>query len=373
LKDDKYTISRFLRTPDPEPFIFGWVRQREIEKKGSSLLYRSSELVSPVPERKVLRADVLMGFVKLENASDEEILEYARRWGVLGLCMHGRPYYHRITQRHEKGLRLPNADKAPKLFVEDGCAHHWGGEGGWCTEPFAQWRDYAGQIGAILKLSKICREKVPTPAEQRGSRKYTEEKPGDPKDWEKAMRDWNIDNPGAVLSSTEPVWTGRWTLQNVITHWMRVNNIRPVLVWDKSAPSIRLIGNAWKWEYLLVVLAIEMMLAASNSGDFGLCTGCSEPFLLTRGQSLHHNSYCLDCRRKRVPQRLARQNYYHNERKSPNRKKRAALTPKQVTAIRRALQKRTPGLVQELAQRYGVSVWTIYKISEGKSWNLTKK
>jgi hypothetical protein len=359
-----------LRVPEPDGFIFGWVRQREIKKRGSHLLYRTSELISPVPDRKILRGEVLMGFTKLENASDEEIIEYARRWGVLGLCIHGRPYNHLITQRQEDGEPLPTGEPA-RFFVEDGCGLPWGGALGWGKESFAQWRDYAGQVGAILKLSAICRTEMPTPVEQRKSSEYTKEKPGNPEDWEKAMRDWREDN-SYDPSSTEPVWTGKWTLQLIISHWMRVNNIRPVFVWNKDAPSIRLIGNAFRWEYLLPVLAIQMMLVACNSVDLGLCAGCSEPFLLSRGQSLHRNSYCLDCRRRQVPQQRARQKFYHNERKSPNRKKRSALTKRQVASVKRALQRKNPVMVKELAEKYNVSKWTIYKIAEGKSWGSTK-
>jgi response regulator of citrate/malate metabolism len=73
-----------------------------------------------------------------------------------------------------------------------------------------------------------------------------------------------------------------------------------------------------------------------------------------------------------VPQQRATQNYYHQERKAPNRKKRSALTEKQVTSIRRALQKKKPGTIEELAKKFHVSKWTIYKIAEGKSWGSTK-
>jgi hypothetical protein len=199
--------------------------------------------------------------------------------------------------------------------------------------------------------------------------------PGNLEDWKKARRDFQVDNPNYETRHIEPVLNGRWALSTIISHWMRVNNIRPFLVWGspgKNAPSIHLSGNSWGGK-LMPVLAVQMMFVASNSVDLALCTGCSEPFLLSRGQSLHRNSYCLECRRRKIPQQRAAQNYHERERKSPNRKKRSALTEKQVASIRRTLKKRRPGTIEELAEKFNVSKWAIYKITEGKSWGLKLK
>lgn len=198
------------------------------------------------------------------------------------------------------------------------------------------------------------------------------ELPGNLEDWEKARRDFHLDNPNYETRHVEPVLNGRWALSNIISHWMRVNNIRPFFDWQsESAPSIRLKESHWAGR-LMPVLAVQMMLVASNSVDLGLCSGCSEPFLLRRGQSLHRNRYCIDCRTRRIPQQHASQKYYHEEHKSPDRKKRATLTEKQVGRIKKTLQNGKPGKVMELAEKYKVSKWTIYKIAEGKSWGSTK-
>jgi hypothetical protein len=322
--------------------------------------------MEPVPNRRTLREKVLLGFIGLEKATNEDIVEYARQWGALGLCFHGRPCYHEIAQSWTDGL-TPNGQWT-KVFDEGNCGIPMAEtDRGWAVEPFDKWRDYAGQLGALIRLSMICTNAVPTRIEKLTGERINL-RPGDPEDWAKAMRDWQIDNPGMDPMSNEPVFNGRWTLSILLSHWMRVNNIRPVVRWGSGRAKIHLTCGFSVFPHLLPILAVQTLLVATNSVDLGLCAGCSEPFLLGRGQSVHRNSYCTDCRARRIPQKRATQTYYHRGRKSPDRKTRTLLTDEQVTSIRQSLKNKRPGVVAELAATYGVSKWAIYKIAEGKSW-----
>jgi hypothetical protein len=109
------------------------------------------------------------------------------------------------------------------------------------------------------------------------------------------------------------------------------------------------------------------MLLINGSPDYAVCYSCHTPFLLRKGQSANRRAYCKACGTK-AARREATKKYYHQERSNTARQKRKRLTPKEVNAIQRALKKNRPGLVKELAKRYGVSEWAIYKIREGKTW-----
>jgi hypothetical protein len=369
MDDHRDTFRTYVRSSEPDALSPIWAKP-EVKASGDSLLYRHSSLVDPVPDRRTLREKVLLGFVALENATNQEILEYARQWGVLGLCLHGRPCYHEIMSSWVDGLTPEGT--LTKHFDEGNCGKPISEtEWGWSVEPFAKWRDYAGQLGALMRLAMICTNAVPTTID-RLTGEYSNSRPGDPKDWAKAMRDWQIDNPGMDLTSNEPLLNGRWTLSNLMSHWMRVNNIRPVVRWGRGRATIHLTCGLHTISSLLPVLAVQTLLVTTNSVDMGLCAGCTEPFLLGRGQSTYRNSYCAECRKRRVPQKKATQAYYHRQRQSPNRKKRTMLNDAQAQSIKRSLKNKRRGVVEELAAKYGVSKWTIYKISQGKSWCSTK-
>jgi hypothetical protein len=233
---------------------------------------------------------------------------------------------------------------------------------GWYYEPLRKWRDYAEQVSSILKLADECRKEHPNADTLR-----------DKAIWENASREWLIDNIGGDVSSGDgPIASGRAKLAEIVSHFLRVNDVRPVFEWSKDSVGIRLRSLALGNYFLLPILAVQLMLAVNNSGDMTLCSGCSEPFLLRRGQSLYRNSYCEDCVKKRVSQRKAVSTYNRKERTSPHRKKRVALTKSQVGAIKRTLKQGERGATEALAKKYGVSKWTIYKIGEGKNWANVK-
>jgi hypothetical protein len=87
--------------------------------------HRGDEQLSP-PIR-----GCLSQFVKLVDAPAEKILEFARTWGMLGICEHHKPYMHRDGCR-PLGLRS-NAS---------------GGNEGW--EPVSVWHRYARSAATVL-------------------------------------------------------------------------------------------------------------------------------------------------------------------------------------------------------------------------------
>ncbi len=347
---------------DGPSLAWGWFVPDEIRLEGSRLLwnFEPGKIHSVNPNRRTLREKVLMSFSRLADVPDLEILEYARRWGPLGICKaHQLPIGHQVT-------RVPS-----NLFIELACKPPMRGQ--WYFDRLDDWRDYARQVTAILRLARECHKREPAPIDESQPRHSTAEKPGSKEDWETAVRLWRMYYPNVrgypqwKHVSVEPVRAGREMLRRIINIWLRANDIRPAFDWDEDGSAIALASQTAN-NTLLPKLAVQMMLQVNNSIDLALCSGCSRPFFLGRGQSLLRRGYCPECRKKKIPQRESLKRYHFRERKNPRRKKRVSLTEKQVTAIRRALQKPKHGLVNQLAKKYGVSKWTIYKMKERKNW-----
>src|SRR5947208_16106489 len=64
-----------------------------VELRGGVLQWRLGKAPGLAPPT-AGAAGALDGFIRLVAASDEEVLAYARRWGMLQLCKHDRPFTH---------------------------------------------------------------------------------------------------------------------------------------------------------------------------------------------------------------------------------------------------------------------------------------
>src|SRR5436853_7668736 len=78
--------------------IPGWGRPSMVKVEGNNLLSSGRS------EATVLESDKsfepLRSFLRLDGADGERIAEFARRWGVLGICE------HRLPASHNRGLPL---------------------------------------------------------------------------------------------------------------------------------------------------------------------------------------------------------------------------------------------------------------------------
>ena len=145
---------------------------------------------------------MLNEFIALQDADDEQIGAYARRWGILGVCHHGVPASH---------AAFANAVEWPCwLLREETDLYAW--------EPLERWRYFSRQAGAILNLA---------------ARLHTDQ-PGRPEEWQQVItrKDRPVPwwKPSAVRSE-------RIMLGYIVSEWMTLGNVRPVLTWRSTNPS----------------------------------------------------------------------------------------------------------------------------------------
>jgi hypothetical protein len=342
-----------------------------------------------------MRREVFGGFLDLANADDQDILNYARQWGVLGLCQHGLPIAHEIT---------PVQGQFAPLLEAQACEGKQ--QDGWYYEPLDKWRYYASQMAAMVRLAvdlrndRITEEEIQEfknprrvkvkryesteyypywdplfevhPLDRKRSKKAISTKaevmvspriPGKREDWETVFQDF--EGPYQVILPVG-VWTGRIALSTAINRWLGLTGIRPYFSWAGNETKF-ILGSSIHAHSLLPIFAVQLMLLVNGSPDYAVCYSCHKPFFLRKGQNTSQRSYCKECGLK-AARREAVKKYYHEQRQNPSRMKRKRLTPNQVQAIQKALKKPKPGLVKQLAAKYGVSAWAIYKIREGKTW-----
>ena len=298
---------------------------------------------------------LLTDFLALRDGKPEDVLAYARRWGVLYLCEHDFPQGHppgywptRPNESHacpfDKHLRLtPRALKWDRYrermdkYSEQFDAHI---ERGGPPEEFDEQRP---------KLPKTDRENVPrTDFHRCESRGYHTGTPWEPveawREW--ARRAYALLAVAAALRENKPGTTADWLaatgsedwrcpktaedswrdLAYMTTHWLGAANVRPRIELA-AVGGVRLrLGSTRNNSPLFGALAIQLALAVCGAEGFALCDGCKTIYAPTRKPRANQRSYCKDCRDKGVPQRHAvadwRERQKGKTKKKPTRRRR---------------------------------------------------
>lgn len=247
---------------------------------------------------------LIVEFRRLHTASADEILDFARRWGVLGICDHGLPTSH-------------HPDCLPTTRREGG---NW-----YFQEPLSVWRRYSACADAVLNVAgEVALERNGRADDWRVLFRWREEDERQPGDWpigwgyvpvvrlrERGFRDSEIDDdlidkharllglPWGSLSRA------REMLAVHINGWIRMSGTVPWLDWDPKLQvwRIDLIPSGYAFSSgltlgLLGALSIRLMLVAADSEGFALCTSCHQSYVPNRRPDPTRRNYCQTCGNK---------------------------------------------------------------------------
>jgi hypothetical protein len=231
--------------------------------------------------------DMLAKFVKLAEAPPEAILNYARTWGMLGVC-----------ERHN----LPSAHNPPPFIVRplavgvssDWCQPQWSNDEGF-RESVETWQGFSRLMRALLNIASDLHLNRQT---CRG-------------DWHSAftespghlvllLNELEIENwrfareyPDMWKEPSETQWQVVERIVNLMLEW---GNVRPIFQVTKGTPSIKL-GS----EGLFGALVVQLMFAISRMDGFAICTACGEPYPPKRRPRIDQRNYCSrpQCVKKR--------------------------------------------------------------------------
>jgi hypothetical protein len=207
---------------------------------------------------------MLDAFLKVEEAST--VLGFARRFGVLGICEHGRPASHNppLAESRDDGLEcLPVGYRS--------------GEG-LCREPLARWFYYAGLARAMVAVAAELHQGVP----------------GRREDWKAILvgRDSEDKIEPVIERLATSVPYGRLYLGQFVNQWLELGDVRPRLLWTVSSPEPRFLLQAPTFG----LLGVQLMVAISRSHELVLCSGCARPYLREgRKAPRGRRNYCGGC------------------------------------------------------------------------------
>ena len=109
------------------------------------------------------RGDRIQGclpeFVRLTDASDEQIAGFARRRGVLGFCVHGLPGAHAVCPPAWCAGLVPCPQRTAELAGFPG-GRIWPSE--WYFDKIDDWRKLAREFKAVMAIAISLEERQPT-------------------------------------------------------------------------------------------------------------------------------------------------------------------------------------------------------------------
>jgi len=235
------------------------------------------------------------------GSRDEEILEFAKRYGPLYLCKaHGMVSYHKPLLMSFSALGPP-----PIFGVDEPFKYEWCWPTVECQNPrtlsesLEKWRALATRANNLLRVATAVRRTGEAP------RALWEELDGFTGSF--AQRD------GASWAYLDEPWS---RLAANLEYWIVAADVC-VQVGTENQDLVALLGSNPFTYSSFGLIAIQLLLAATRSEGLASCSGCGAPYICGRpplvgkqvGLWTAKRSYCQNCRATKVPQRDAARDY----------------------------------------------------------------
>jgi hypothetical protein len=186
---------------------------------------------------------LLTGFMALEKAPADQIAQYAKRWGVLGLCQHAVP---------DRGFILVLGHEHQSTFGSEPCRTVG-------TEPLETWRWYAGVFRTLVERAQTLRKPNRLRLRSRRAHKEVQE----------------------FLEHCD--WLVRF-----------FGCLRPILVVENFRLEIK-VGGRWLSTGLAAALTAQLLFTVAGSSRLATCSNCGQLFRLRRNPRPGENAYCENC------------------------------------------------------------------------------
>lgn len=281
--------------PDEYPLLHRWPLPPNIRLQHGALVYEPLpwDPKRPMTLRRYMRgwrwiarstSQLLAQFIRLGEAPDTLILDYARRWGVLALC-----------KKHHRPVGLPYGLHLSSTEPE--AQETWGKV--YCSaalrEPLAVWRGWARFLKAVVDIAGDL---------QAG-------RSGDASAWLLLHQEAAPEAPGPFLQGV---------VNNLTTEF---GHLRPVALWNSGRRrfEIRLSGSFYL-AGLPAALTAQLLAVISGGRSLAFCAepGCGQMFE-AKNRSAGRNAYCSK-HGTAAARRAASRKYYrdHKDKVLTNRK-----------------------------------------------------
>jgi hypothetical protein len=220
---------------------------------------------------------LLEGFMPLAEATDGDICNYARRWGVFGICVHGLPASH-YPRPEPLPNPLPSGERLPWCYPQG----YWEGEP---YELIEDWRGYSRKVSAIANVASRLH----------GGELGTRE-------------DWEVLNStaggGPTIPRTRSIAADQRGLCVVVNQLLRQAQVGVRYSWEHDRAILQFDGAG-----LFGALVVQLALAIGRTDGLAVCSGCGVSYVPRRRPRRDRRRYCEQCVRRGVPQRDAATDY----------------------------------------------------------------
>jgi hypothetical protein len=292
-----------------------WFVPEDIELRRDRLCWRPSKPSPAFPgftyayAKRTPGPGVLEQFVALSDAPDEDILRYARHWGVLLICHHGLPASH-------------SEDCGPMTLPGRGRYVFW--------EPIESWRYFARHAKAVLEMAAATYNgqvvdraitdrlfPMPPSARRAGDPAPVVRRRRDEKFWldrplyllherKNIFEHWlaGIPEPGSTEAVRHPQGKGemltrqRAFVSYAVNCWLNWGRARPQMDWDGPTPTIELTTGGILPMYadrLSGALGLQLAYAVASSEGVATCFACGRFYTPVRRPAAGRRSFCPAC------------------------------------------------------------------------------
>jgi len=291
---------------DGEFLTWSWVAPWAPSEDGPKVRYRH-----PKP-------GMLADFIRLEGARDADILAYARRWGVLGICDHGLPCSH---NQYPTGIL---ADVPPCLPIL--ATPRPPGESEYrVREPLVIWRQWSRKAQALINISvQLNQDRFPRVEDWRVVKDLGDSGLGQT---ERDLSDLGLVEPPdrrSMKDSTKLDEAHR-ALAYELDGWISMGQIRPRISWVRQRQPDRMSQANWGARFsldavssgpnLFGLLALNLLLAIART-SLAVCSACANAYIPTRRPNPNRRNYCTRCGLK-AAQLEASRGYRRRKQASP--------------------------------------------------------
>jgi len=292
-----------------------WCVPEDIELRDDRLWWRPSKPSPAFPgltyayAKRAPGPGLLEQFVALSDAPAEDILRYARHWGVLVICHHGLPASH-----SEHCRPMTRSGRGRYVF--------W--------EPIESWRYFARHAKGILEIaaathngqvieSAITERLFPMPPSTKRSgahhplvRRRRDEKVRLDRllyvihERKNIFEHWfadTIESGSMEFASHPPGKAKTLTRQRAfvsyaVNGWLNWGRARPQIDWDGPTPTIELTTGGILPMYadrLSGALALQLAYAVASSEGVATCFACGRFYTPLRRPAAGRRSFCQAC------------------------------------------------------------------------------
>jgi hypothetical protein len=221
---------------------------------------------------------MLSEFVQLHRKDDQQILAYARSWGVLGLCIHDLPCSHNQYPNGIENRVRPCLPELVKPLPKTGSEFR-------LQESLQLWRFWSLKAQSLLNIGACANQGKIARLE----------------DWQVVKDIWDS---GLGETAWEPFMesaeNARAELARELDRWISIGQVRPQIGWrNKRGPKAQFSLEAvTSGPNLFGLLALNIAVAiAAGDGEKGLaiCSACAQSYIPKRRPDPNRRNYCANC------------------------------------------------------------------------------